>query len=42
MSNEKMSKITKENVSVSEMAQMLDMSRARFYQLIEQGIFPKP
>jgi hypothetical protein len=28
--------------SVTEMSQMLDFSRGRFYQLIEQGVFPPP
>lgn len=34
--------VTKEIVSVSEMARMLGFSRARFYQLVRQGILPKP
>ncbi len=34
--------ITKEVVSVSEMARMLGLSRARFYQLMKTGVFPKP
>lgn len=29
-------------ISVTEMAKMLSLSRARFYQLLEQGIFPQP
>ena len=33
---------TKTVVSVAEMARMVSMSRARFYQLVEQGIFPPP
>jgi hypothetical protein len=33
---------TKAVVSVAEMARMVSMSRARFYQLVEQGIFPPP
>jgi hypothetical protein len=33
---------TKAVVSVAEMARMVGMSRARFYQLVEQGIFPPP
>ncbi len=37
-----MNTVTKAAVSVSEMARMVSMSRARFYQLIEQGVFPKP
>ena len=28
--------------SVSEMAQLLDLSRSRFYQLQKQGVFPQP
>ncbi len=34
--------VTKEVVSVSEMARMLGLSRARFYQLMKAGVFPKP
>ena len=41
MSNKKLS-ITKQIVSITEIAQMLQLSRARFYQLLEQGFFPKP
>lgn len=33
---------TKAVVSVAEMARMVSMSRARFYQLVEQGVFPSP
>ncbi len=33
---------TKSIVSVSEMAKMCSLSRARFYQLVNQGIFPTP
>ena len=33
---------TKVVVSVSEMARMVGLSRARFYQLISGGCFPKP
>ncbi len=29
-------------VTVSEMAQMVQLSRARFYELMNQGIFPSP
>ena len=29
-------------VSVSEMAKTVDLSRSRFYQLVENGIFPPP
>lgn len=32
----------KQHISVSEMAECLDMSRARFYQLLVQGVFPQP
>ena len=41
MSNKKMS-ISKQIVSVTEMAKMLQLSRARFYQLLQSGFFPKP
>ena len=41
MNNKLMSNI-KRSVSVSEMAVQLAMSRARFYQLLEEGIFPQP
>ena len=41
MSNKKMS-ISKPIVSMTEMAQMVQLSRARFYQLIDSGFFPKP
>ena len=41
MSNKKLS-INKQIVSMTEIARMLQMSRARFYQLLEQGFFPKP
>lgn len=34
--------VTKEIVSVSEMARMLGLSRARLYQLIKEGVFPPP
>lgn len=33
---------TKVAVSVAEMARMVGLSRARFYQLIESGVFPRP
>lgn len=33
---------TKVAVSVSEMARMVGLSRARFYQLMGEGCFPKP
>ena len=41
MNNKKLS-ITKQVVSITEISQMCQMSRARFYQLLEQGFFPKP
>lgn len=34
--------VTKSVVSVADMARMIGMSRARFYQLIGEGIFPQP
>ena len=34
--------ISKQIVSITEMAKMLQLSRARVYQLLEQGFFPKP
>jgi hypothetical protein len=33
---------TKAVVSVAEMARMCGLSRARFYQLVEAGVFPPP
>jgi hypothetical protein len=33
---------TKAVVTVSEMARMVGLSRARFYQLVEAGVFPPP
>jgi hypothetical protein len=33
---------TKVAVSVAEMARMVGLSRARFYQLMEAGVFPRP
>lgn len=41
MNNKKMP-VLKPIISVTEMAKMLSLSRARFYQLLEQGIFPQP
>ncbi len=41
MNNNKMN-ITKPNVSVCELCQMLQLSRARYYQLIKTGFLPKP
>lgn len=34
--------VTKTAVSVSEMAKMVGLSRARFYQLVKAGTFPGP
>ena len=33
---------TKAVVSVAEMARMCGLSRARFYQLVNEGVFPPP
>lgn len=33
---------TKVAVSVADMARMVGLSRARFYQLVEAGVFPRP
>ena len=33
---------TKAAVSVAEMARMVGLSRARFYQLVNDGVFPSP
>ncbi len=33
---------TKVAVSVADMAKMVGLSRARFYQLMESGVFPRP
>jgi len=41
MSNKKLS-ITKQIVSITEIAIMCNLSRARFYQLLQTGFFPKP
>ena len=41
MSNKKLS-ITKQIISMTEMSKILNMSRARFYQLLQTGFFPKP
>ena len=41
MNNRKMS-INKPIVSMTEMANMIQLSRARFYQLLDAGFFPKP
>ena len=34
--------ILKAVISVSQMARMVNLSRSRFYSLIEEGIFPRP
>ena len=41
MDNKKMS-INKPIVSITELCQMIQLSRARFYQLLDSGFFPKP
>jgi len=41
MSNKMMS-ISKPIISVTDMAKSVGLSRARFYQLIKEGIFPQP
>ena len=41
MNNKKLS-ITKQIVSMTEISKMLQLSRARFYQLLQSGFFPKP
>ena len=35
-------KLSKQIVSMTEIAKTLRMSRARFYQLLQSGFFPKP
>lgn len=37
-----MNDVQKAAVSVSEMARMVGLSRARFYQLLGEGVFPQP
>lgn len=37
-----MNDVQKAAVSVTEMARMVGLSRARFYQLLGEGVFPKP
>ncbi|MBB02217.1 MAG: hypothetical protein CMJ47_06195 [Planctomyces sp.] len=37
-----MNEVQKSAVSVSEVARMVGMSRARFYQLMKEGVFPTP
>ena len=39
MSNKKLSK---QIVSITDISKILNLSRARFYQLLAQGFFPKP
>ena len=41
MSSKKLS-ISKQIFSITEVAQVLQLSRARFYQLLGTGFFPKP
>ena len=41
MSNKKLS-ISKQVFSITEVAGLLQLSRARFYQLLQTGFFPKP
>ena len=41
MSNKKLSNM-KAIVSITEISKMLQLSRARFYQLLQSGFFPKP
>jgi hypothetical protein len=41
MSSKKLS-ISKQIFSITEVASMLHLSRARFYQLLQSGFFPKP
>ena len=41
MSNKKLS-ISKAVVSITEITQMVELSRSRFYQLLQSGFFPKP
>jgi hypothetical protein len=41
MNKQKVS-ITKPIISVKELCEILQMSRSRYYQLVESGYFPKP
>ena len=41
MSSKKLS-ISKQIFSITEVAQICNLSRARFYQLLDTGFFPKP
>ena len=40
--NDKKSSISKPIISVRELCQILQLSRSRYYQLINSGFFPKP
>ncbi len=40
--NTKKLSISKPIVSITEIARMVQLSRARFYQLLQAGFFPKP
>jgi len=40
--NDKKTSSLKPIISISELCQMLQLSRARYYQLVESGFFPKP
>jgi hypothetical protein len=42
MSNNRQETETKMVVSVSEMARMVGLSRQRFHQLVQAGVFPQP
>ncbi len=42
MSNKRQNDETKAVVSVSEMARMVGLSRQRFHQLVQVGVFPQP
>jgi hypothetical protein len=41
MNNKKLS-ISKPIVSISEICLMIELSRSRYYQLVDSGFFPKP
>ena len=40
--NNKNNSTNKKYISVTEMTKNLNLSRARFYQLLDEGFFPKP
>ena len=40
--NDKKRSTLKPIVSISELCQMLQLSRSRYYQLVDSGFFPKP